>query len=98
MANHDTGQSAASEPAAISAEQLKRAEEYIEQEEGAVSHYRGWFAGVIATMLVAMSLFHLYAAVRIVPPMVLRPVHVGLMLVLVYLMFPVAARFRNRLM
>ncbi len=85
-------------PAGISAEQLKKAEEFIEQEEGAVSHYRGWLETGIAVFLVAMSLFHLYAAVWIVPTAVLRPVHVGMMLMLVYLMFPVAKRFRNRVM
>src|SRR6185436_11394225 len=86
------------DPNAISAEQMKKAEEYIEQEEGAVSHYRGWLQTAITFTLVGMSLFHLYAAVGIVPTMILRPIHVGLMLVLVYLMFPVAARFRNRVM
>ena len=45
-----------------------------------------------------MSLFHLYAAVDIVPAQVLRPVHVGWVLLLVYLLFPVASRYRNRLM
>ena len=45
-----------------------------------------------------MSLFHLYAAVDIVPAQVLRPVHVGWMLLLVFLLFPIAPRFRNRLM
>ena len=45
-----------------------------------------------------MSLFHLYAAVEIVPAQVLRPVHVGLTLLLVFLLFPIAARYRNRLM
>jgi TRAP-type uncharacterized transport system fused permease subunit len=45
-----------------------------------------------------MSLFHLYAAVDIVPAQVLRPVHVGFTLLLVFLLFPIAARYRNRLM
>ncbi len=45
-----------------------------------------------------MSLFHLYAAIEIVPAQVLRPVHVGWTLLLVFLLFPIAARYRNRLM
>ena len=45
-----------------------------------------------------MSLFHLYAAVDIVPAQVLRPVHVGFMLLLVFLLFPIAKGYRNRLM
>src|SRR6185295_820439 len=49
-------------------------------------------------LLVVMSLFHLYAAIEIVPAQVLRPIHVGFVLLLVYLLFPIAPRFRNRLM
>jgi TRAP-type uncharacterized transport system fused permease subunit len=45
-----------------------------------------------------MSVFHLYAAIEIVPAQLLRPVHVGFVLLLVFLLFPVTARFRNRLM
>ena len=44
-----------------------------------------------------MSLFHLYAAVSIVPTLTLRPVHVGFML-LVFLIYPATPRLRNRLM
>ena len=77
---------------------LKAAEAFIEQEEGATSRYRGLLAAVTTTLLVVMSLFHLYAAVDIVTAQVLRPLHVGFALVLVFLLFPVAARFRHRLM
>jgi len=85
-------------PAEVSAEQLERAAAYIEEEEGAVSRFRGVLAHVTAALLVAMSLFHLYAAVWIVPAQVLRPVHVGFVLLLVFLLFPIAPRYRNRLM
>ena len=85
-------------PAEISADQFKQAEKFIEKEEGVVSHYRGGFGTIISALLVGMSLFHLWAAVDIVPTLVLRPAHVGMMLVLVFLMFPVSPRFRNRLM
>ena len=51
---------------------------------------------IVAPALVVMSLFHLYAAYAIVPTQVLRPVHVGFVLLLCFLMFPVAARFRHR--
>jgi TRAP transporter 4TM/12TM fusion protein len=47
---------------------------------------------------VVMSLFHLYAAVEIVPAYILRPIHVAFALALVFLMFPTAKRFRHRLM
>jgi TRAP transporter 4TM/12TM fusion protein len=82
----------------VTDEGLKKAEELIEEEEGAVSRFRGWLGGATTFLLVAMSLFHLYAAVDIVPAQVLRPVFVGFVLLLVYLLFPVAPRFRNRLM
>ncbi len=77
---------------------LAKANEFIEEDEGATSRYRGWLGAFTATLLVTMSLFHLYAAVDIVTAQVLRPVHVGFMLVLVFLLFPLAKRFRNRLM
>jgi TRAP transporter 4TM/12TM fusion protein len=79
-------------------ERLKAAERYIEEEEGAVSHFGGNLDLVITTLLVVMSLFHLYAAAWIVPTQVLRPVHVGFMLLLVFLIYPAAPRLRNRLM
>ena len=82
----------------VTEEALSKAAEFIEEEEGATSRYAGWLAGLTTALLVGMSLFHLYAAVEIVTAQVLRPVHVGWMLLLVFLLFPVAKRFRNRLM
>ena len=52
---------------AVSDEQLKRAQAFIEEEEGAASRFRGWLGHATTVLLVAMSLFHLYAAVEIVP-------------------------------
>ncbi len=86
------------EPDVVDAERLKEAEAFIEEEEGATSKYRGALAHVTTGLLVVMSVFHLYAAVEIVPAQVLRPVHVGFVLLLVFLLFPIAKRFRNRLM
>jgi TRAP transporter 4TM/12TM fusion protein len=91
------GRTKAEEPL-VTEEGLKKAEEFIEEEEGAVSRFRGWLGKTTAVLLVVMSLFHLYAAVEIVPAQVLRPVHVGFVLLLVFLLFPIAPRFRNRLM
>jgi TRAP transporter 4TM/12TM fusion protein len=83
---------------AIDDEKLSKATAYIEAQEGAASRHRGWLGKVTTTLLVVMSLFHLYAAVEIVPAQVLRPVHVGFTLLLVFLLFPIAKRYRNRLM
>src|SRR5687768_3429383 len=85
------------EPATITTEALRKAESYIEAEEGATNRLSGW-AGHIATLIaVAMSLFHLYSAYFIVPTQELRYTHVAFVLLLSFLLFPVAARFRNRI-
>jgi TRAP transporter 4TM/12TM fusion protein len=88
---------AADEPA-IDAEALKKAEEFIEEEEGASNKLRGALRIFVSAMAVVMSLFHLYTAYAIVPTQVLRPVHVGFVLFLSYLLFPVAKRYRHRIM
>src|SRR5216110_2264236 len=88
---------AADEPE-IDAEALKKAEEFIEAEEGASNKLRGWLGVFVTVVAVVMSLFHLYTAYAIVPTQVLRPVHVGFVLFLSYLLFPVAKRYRHRIM
>ncbi|MFA7664800.1 MAG: TRAP transporter fused permease subunit [Burkholderiaceae bacterium] len=82
----------------VSEERLRAAERFIEEEEGATSRFQGKLQWLITGLLVAMSLFHLYAAASIVTTLTLRPVHVGFMLLLVFLMFPATPRLRNRLM
>src|SRR6266853_5140929 len=86
---------AAGEPA-IDAEALKKAEEYIEAEEGASNKLRGWLGVFVSVVAVVMSLFHLYTAYAIVRTQVLRPVHVGFVLFLSYLLFPASKRYRHR--
>ncbi len=83
---------------ALSEETRKRVEELIEEDEGAHNRYVGALAVFLTACAVMMSLFHLYAAVEIVPAYMLRPIHVALALMLVFLMFPTAKRFRHRLM
>lgn len=78
--------------------QLKQAEAFIEEEEGASSKFKGWLATLTTGLLVIMSLFHLYAVYWTVSAPVLRPVHVGFVFLLSFLIFPIAPRFRNRLM
>jgi TRAP transporter 4TM/12TM fusion protein len=53
---------------------------------------------LLTLLAVGMSVFHLYTAYAIVPTQVLRPLHVGMVLFLCFLMFPIAARFRHRIM
>ncbi|BBK36995.1 hypothetical protein STAQ_20730 [Allostella sp. ATCC 35155] len=96
MAKHDEKATAVVEPEVDEAA-LKKAEEFIEQEEGATHRMGGWVGWCLTALAVSMSLFHLWAAYDIVPTTILRPVHVGFALVLIFLLFPIAPRFRNRI-
>src|SRR5262249_21822219 len=72
---------------AVSDEALRKAEEFVEAEEGAANRLVG-VAGVVVTLIaVAMTLFHLYAAYDIVPTQPLRYAHVAFVLVLCFLLF-----------
>ena len=88
---------AAPEPV-VSEEALRKAQLYVEEEEGAANRLGGWLAIFITLVAVGMSVFHLYSAYSIVPTQVLRPVHVALVLFLTFLLFPVGKRFRHRVM
>ena len=81
----------------ISDAALAQAEAYVEAEEGAANRLSGTIGYIVTAIAVAMSLYHLWAAYDIVSALVLRPVHVGFVLVLCYLLFPVLPRFRDRL-
>ena len=83
---------------AIDSATQEKLEALIKQEEGDSNKYKGLFAVFLTLIAVSMSLFHLYAAYSIVPTQVLRTVHVSFMLFLVFLSFPLMARFKNRLM
>jgi len=87
------------QPAAeVSEEALKRAEEMIEREEGVQNKLRGRLAAFVGAVAVVMSLFHLYAAYAIVRTEHLRAIHVAFVLFLTFLIFPVAKRYRHRVM
>ena len=82
----------------ISEEALRKAEQYIEEEEGAANRISGWLGIFLSTVAVVMSVFHMYSAYAIVPTQMLRPIHVGFVLFLSFLMFPVSKQFRHRIM
>jgi TRAP transporter 4TM/12TM fusion protein len=87
------------EPAAVvTDEALSKAQEFIEEEEGASNRLAGWRGVVITLFAIGMSLFHLYAAYDIVPTQTLRPAHVAMVLFLCFLLFPIARSFRDRIM
>jgi TRAP-type uncharacterized transport system fused permease subunit len=81
--------------AAVDEARLKEAEKYIEEEEGAARKIGGWIGGGLIALAVSMTLYNLYVAYDIVSAQVLRPVHVGFVLVLSFLLFPMARRWRH---
>src|SRR3569623_1765426 len=81
----------------ISAEGLRKAEEYVQLEEVAGIRLTGWVGSAVIGIAIAMTLFHLYAAYDIVPTQPLRYIHVAFVLLLSFMLFPMADRFRNRL-
>src|SRR6266853_946455 len=82
---------------AISDEALRKAEEFVEQEEGAVNRLSGLAGTIVTAIAVTMSLFHLYSAYGIIPTQPLRYAHVAFVMVLCFLLFPLAPRFRNHI-
>jgi TRAP transporter 4TM/12TM fusion protein len=84
--------------AAVSEAALHKAEEFIEAEEGAANKLKGWLGIFVVVVAFVMSVFHLYTAYAIVPTQMLRPIHVGFVLFLCFLVFPVTPRFRHRIM
>jgi TRAP transporter 4TM/12TM fusion protein len=86
-----------SKPDAAPDDVLHKIEEYIEAEEGAFNRYKGFMAVLLTALAVGSTLFHLYTAIGIVSPNALRPIHVGIVLGLTFLAFPVVKRLRNRM-
>ena len=82
---------------ALSLDAREKVERYIEEEEGAFNRLGGRIGLAITAIAVAVSFFHIYAAFEVVPAHVLRPAHVGMVLVLCFLLFPMAHRFRDRI-
>ena len=89
----------------LAEDKRKKVEELIEEEEGATNRLGGWLGKAVVAFAVGVSLIHLYAAVAgswpftnspIIPTYTLRPLHVGLVLALIYVLFPFARRLRNR--
>jgi len=76
---------------------LEKAAAYVEQEEGATHRLGGRVRWAVSGLAVLCSLFHLYTAYDVVPTQTLRPVHVALVLVLIFLHFPALPRLRHRI-
>jgi TRAP transporter 4TM/12TM fusion protein len=98
MSGNDHQAERAELSAAIDAAALQKAESYIEQEEGAANKLKGWLGAFVMLAAVGMSVYHLYSAYAIVQAQTLRAVHLAFVLFLCFLVFPVARRFRHRIM
>ena len=82
----------------VAEEALKQAEKYIEEDEGVVDALPPGLANTVVTVIaVVMSLVHLYAAVGIITPHILRGIHVLFVAGLTFLVFPVTKRFRGKI-
>jgi TRAP transporter 4TM/12TM fusion protein len=90
----------------LSEDKRKRVEELIEEEEGATNRFGGALSAGITAFAVFVSVFHLYAAVAGSPPFtgapivatyLLRPLHVGMVLALIYVLFPFTPGLRSRI-
>ncbi|NDH63979.1 MAG: TRAP transporter fused permease subunit [Alphaproteobacteria bacterium] len=81
----------------LSDEERRKVEELIEQEDGAIHKFAGWWGKILTSVAVAMTLFHLYAAASTVNQQSLREVHVAFALSLIFLLFPMVKSWRNRI-
>lgn len=81
----------------VTEDQLKKVQELIEEEEGAVRTVGGAVQTFITYFAVAMTVFHLYAAVATITTQILRGVHVGMVLFLSFMVFPITPKKRGSL-
>ena len=82
----------------ITAERLKKAAAYVEEEEGPSRRLVGKMGLFITVVAILMSLVHLYAAVGVIMTQILRGIHVMFALFLIFLVFPSLKRFRHRIL
>jgi TRAP transporter 4TM/12TM fusion protein len=91
--------------AELAEDKRRRVQELIEEEEGATNKLGGWLGKAIVWFAVAVSVLHLYAAAAGSPPFwrtpiiatyTLRPLHVGLVLALIFVLYPLLKSMRNR--
>jgi TRAP transporter 4TM/12TM fusion protein len=96
MDSEQEGKAGQQEPL-ISAEQLKEAEKYIEEDEGVTRRLSGPMETFVTITAIIMSLYHLYAAVGTVTTQILRGVHVAFIFFLGFLVFPPLKSMKHRI-
>ena len=80
----------------LSDEEKRKIEELVEQEEGGIHRFVGWWGKFLTFIAFTMTIFHLYAAASTVDTQSLREIHVAYALSLVFLLFPAVKSWRNR--
>lgn len=80
----------------LSDEEKRKIEELVEQEEGGIHKFVGWWGKVLTFIAFTMTIFHLYAAASTINTQSLREIHVAYALSLVFLLFPAVKSWRNR--
>lgn len=81
----------------ISEERLEEAQKYVEEEEGVTRRVSPSWEIFLTATAVAMSLYHLYAAVSTITTQILRGVHLAFVFFLGFLIFPPFKKHRHRL-
>lgn len=77
-------------------EERRKIEELVEQEEGGIHKFVGWWGWILTFIAFCMTIFHLYAAASTVDTQSLREIHVAFALSLVFLLFPAVKSWRDR--
>ncbi len=96
MAEQDN--SSAGAPAGeLTEEQKKKIEQLIEEEEGVTRKVTGFWDKTITVLAVAMSLFAIYTAIFPVTTQMVRGIHVAFLLVLSFLYYPMAKKFKGKI-
>ncbi|MDQ1239270.1 MAG: hypothetical protein QG577_1455 [Thermodesulfobacteriota bacterium] len=80
----------------VAEKQLKRVEEVIEKEEGVTRDTTLLWTTIITVIAVANSLFALYVAVGTITTQILRGIHVGVILTLIFLHYPAFKRYKRK--
>ncbi|MDB5489255.1 MAG: transporter fused permease subunit [Reyranella sp.] len=80
----------------LSDEERRKIEELVEQEEGGIHKFVGWWGWILTFIAFSMTIFHLYAAASTVDTQSLREIHVAFALSLVFLLFPAVKSWRDR--
>jgi TRAP transporter 4TM/12TM fusion protein len=81
----------------VAEEQLKKVEQVIEKEEGVTRKPTVFWQAVITVLAVGTSLFAIYCALGTITTQILRGVHVALVLTLIFLYYPIAKKYRNKI-